>query len=71
MPIDRRQVVNREVFAMTTAEVARMLNVHPNTVKRAGDQGYLAFFRIGTRGDRRYLPSDVEEYIKARTRVAW
>jgi excisionase family DNA binding protein len=70
MGIDREEVLKRQVFALTTSEVARMLNVHPNTVKRAGDKGLLAFFRVGDRGDRRYLPSDVEDYINNSMRKA-
>jgi excisionase family DNA binding protein len=47
-------------------DVAEWLGIHVNTVKRLGDRGELPFFRIGTRGDRRYRPSDVETYLSGR-----
>lgn len=47
-------------------EVAQWLGVHPNTVKRLSDRGELPFYRIGTRGDRRYKPSDVTTYLDGR-----
>jgi len=45
-------------------EVAAWLGVHVNTVKRMGERGELPFYRIGRRGDRRYRPEDVEEYLE-------
>jgi hypothetical protein len=50
---------------LATAEVARWLDVHPNTVKRIPpDQ--LPYFRVSTRGDRRYRESDVLAYMEGR-----
>ena len=40
---------------LTAAEVAEMLHLHVNTVKRLGDRGELPFFRVCKRGDRRFL----------------
>lgn len=48
---------------LTVVEVAEMLYVHPHTVKRISDRGELPFYRINTRGDRRYKLSDVQDYI--------
>jgi excisionase family DNA binding protein len=44
-------------------EVAEWLGVHVNTVKRMSDRGELQYYRIGTRGDRRYRPADVNAYL--------
>jgi excisionase family DNA binding protein len=52
--------------ALNAAEVARILGVHVNTIKRIHSDE-LPFFRIGMRGDRRYRSADVSAYIAART----
>ena len=44
---------------LTTNEVARLLNVHINTVRRWSNSGILKAYRIGTRGDRRFERIDV------------
>jgi len=46
-------------------EVADLLGVHQNTVKRLP----IPYFRVGSRGDRRYEVRDVLAYKEAR-RVA-
>lgn len=52
--------------ALTALEVAQVLGVHVNTVKRIhADE--LPFFRIGSRGDRRYAEADVTSYMQARS----
>jgi hypothetical protein len=50
---------------LTAREVAGFLGIHPNTVKKipAND---LPYFTMGSRGDRKYLVEDVEEYINKR-----
>lgn len=45
---------------LTTSEVARILNVHINTVRRWSNQGTLKSYRIGSRGDRRFHKDDVD-----------
>lgn len=45
---------------LTTSEVARILNVHINTVRRWSNQGTLRSYRIGSRGDRRFRKDDVD-----------
>jgi hypothetical protein len=47
-------------------EVSNRLGVHINTVKRI-PPSELPFFRVGHRGDRRYLLESVEEYIRRRS----
>jgi len=49
---------------LTVREVARMLNVHHNTVRRWSKLGVLRCFRVGLRGDRRFLKEDVNKFLK-------
>jgi excisionase family DNA binding protein len=49
---------------LTTGEVARLLNVHINTVRRWSNQGVLRTYRIGARGDRRFRREDITSFIK-------
>jgi len=52
---------------LTAAEVAELLHLHVNTVKRLGDRGELPFFRVCKRGDRRFRLEDVMAFL-ARSR---
>ena len=55
---------NIEVDSMLTiSEVARLLNVHINTVRRWSQSGILKAYRIGSRGDRRYRRTDIENFL--------
>jgi excisionase family DNA binding protein len=58
--------MNTERSVWTWAEVAELLGVHRNTVYRMNPRE-LPYFRVGARGDRRYLPEDVRSYIERRT----
>lgn len=53
---------------LTVREVAELLSVHINTVKRLPTDE-LPFYRIVKRGDRRYRPSDVRLYINRREQI--
>ena len=48
---------------LTINEVARLLNVHINTVRRWSNQGALKSYRIGSRGDRRFRQEDIENFL--------
>lgn len=48
---------------LTANEVAGMLHLHVNTVKRLGDRGELPFYRVCKRGDRRFLLEDVMSFL--------
>jgi len=48
---------------LTASEVAEMLHLHVNTVKRLGDRGELPFFRVCRRGDRRVRLADVMTFL--------
>ena len=45
---------------MTTQQVAKALNIHPNTVRRWGNKGILPHYRISNRGDLRFRKEDVD-----------
>jgi excisionase family DNA binding protein len=48
---------------LTARELARLLNVHINTVRRWDESGMLKAYRIGTRGDRRFSREDVALFL--------
>ena len=48
---------------LTTSDVARILSVHINTVRRWSNQGILKSYRIGSRGDRRYRKEDIDGFF--------
>jgi excisionase family DNA binding protein len=48
---------------LTAAEVANLLHLHVNTVKRLGDRGELPFYRVCKRGDRRFRVDDVMQFL--------
>lgn len=52
---------------LTAQEVAHLLHLHVNTVKRLGNRGELPFYRICKRGDRRFKLEDVMAFL-ARSR---
>jgi len=49
---------------LTTGEVARFLSVHPSTVRLWNNLGELRAYRIGPRGERRFLPKDVDALLR-------
>ena len=49
---------------LTTTDVAKMLHLHHNTVRRWSTRGILKSYRIGPRGDRRFRKEDIEAYLK-------
>ena len=48
---------------LTVREVARLLHVHANTVRRWSDRGIIKAYRITSRGDRRFRLEDVARFI--------
>ena len=48
---------------LTTSEVAHLLNVHINTVRRWSNQSILKVYRIGSRGDRRFRQEDINRFL--------
>jgi len=49
---------------LTMREAARFLHVHENTLRRWCDQGVITAFRVGSRGDRRFVETDLENLKK-------
>ncbi len=49
---------------LTLQQAAEILGVHPNTMRNLDNRGELKAVRFGARGDRRYLKSDIEKYLK-------
>ena len=45
-------------------EVCKMLNCHPNTLRKWDRNGILTAVRIGNRNDRRYREQDVLNFLK-------
>ncbi len=48
---------------LTVREVARLLHIHSNTVRRWADQGLIKAYRITSRGDRRFRKEDINEFL--------
>ena len=48
---------------LTIREVARLLHVHPNTLRHWSDTGRIKALRITPRGDRRFRPQDVDRFL--------
>jgi excisionase family DNA binding protein len=44
-------------------EVANLLHVHSNTVRRWADQGLIRTYRINRRGDRRFKQEDIARFL--------
>ncbi len=50
---------------LTVTKAARLLGVHPNTVRSWSDAGRLRYYRINPRGDRRYRLGDLQRFLAA------
>jgi len=48
---------------MTVREVAQLLHLHTNTVRRWADQGIIRAYRITRRGDRRFRQEDIVRFL--------
>ena len=49
---------------LTVTDVAQLLGLHPNTVRRWNQKGILKSYRIGPRGDRRFRREDIDDFIR-------
>ena len=49
---------------ITLAEASEILGVHPNTLRKWDNKGFLKAIRYGTRKDRRYRKSDIIKLLK-------
>jgi excisionase family DNA binding protein len=58
------KVYSTDSEMLTTTEVARLLYVHPNTVRQWTKKGLIHAYRLGTRRDRRFNRKDIERFIR-------
>lgn len=49
---------------LTIRQAAEILNVHVETLRRWDKDGKLKAIIVNERGDRRYDPKDIEEFLK-------
>ncbi len=57
-------VGNNQISPMLTVrEVARLLHIHSNTVRRWSDRGLIRAHRITHRGDRRFKREDINRFL--------
>lgn len=62
---------HREIDGMLTiSEVAHLLNVHINTVRRWSNQGILKVYRVGSRRDRRFRQEDISSFLLQEPEIA-
>jgi len=54
---------------LTASDVARLLSLHVNTVRRWTDNGLINAYRIGSRGDRRYRQEDISIFLASHSTV--
>jgi len=48
---------------LTVREVAQLLHIHSNTVRRWSDRGLIRAYRISRRGDRRFGREDIAHFL--------
>jgi excisionase family DNA binding protein len=48
---------------LSIRDVARLLHIHVNTVRRWSDQGIIKSYRITRRGDRRFRQEDIAHFL--------
>ncbi len=53
----------RDSAMLSPGDVARLLSVHMNTVRRWSNKGILKTYRIGPRGDRRFKREDIASFL--------
>ena len=54
---------------LTVSDVARLLSVHINTVRRWSNQGILKAYRVSSRGDRRFRQDDITSFLSQESKI--
>jgi excisionase family DNA binding protein len=61
---DKEMLSKEKTWTMLTVkEVAEILHIHNNTVRRWADQGLIKSYRIASRGDRRFKREDIAIFL--------
>ena len=50
---------------LRVGEAARILHIHPNTLRKWSSDGLIPSYRIGRRRDRRFSLEDLVSFLKA------
>jgi len=64
--VNKQPKTSRTNPPLRTSDVAHLLNIHVNTVRRWTNNGVLKAYRIGPRGDRRFKQKDIDRLSKHR-----
>ncbi len=54
---------NPSIPMLTVRQVAQLLHIHSNTVRRWSDRGIIRAYHITTRGDRRFRREDIAAFL--------
>ena len=63
-PKAKKKDIEQVKKLLSTGDVSRLLSVHPNTVRRWSRSGLLKTYRLGPRGDRRFMAEDVQKMLE-------
>ncbi len=64
-PTPQKPALDSKVM-LRTSDVAQLLGLHSNTVRRWTQKGILKTYRISSRGDRRFRREDINDFLKVR-----
>jgi excisionase family DNA binding protein len=56
---------------LTVRQVSEFLHVSICTVRRWSNKGMLKYYRVGSRGDRRYRREDVLRFLEESSNLLW
>jgi len=62
-PRPQKDTLDSKIMLMP-GDVAHLLGIHVNTVRRWSEKGVLRSYRIGPRGDRRFKREDVKRFLE-------
>ena len=57
--------ISAAAASLPITKAARMLGVHPNTLRAWADRGRIRCLRVNERGDRRFLMDDLQAFMRA------